>query len=322
MDQNKIDKPRKQRVWPWVLGAGLVIIILGSGGGCMLAATMIGMMSGGEQPAWHFGDAVAIIYIEGPIGTNSMPSVASANSSTIVRFIEQAEANTSVKAIVIYINSPGGAVVPSAEMYHAVKKAEKPVVAVMGDVAASGGYYVAAGADKILAHPATITGSIGVYGQLVNAAELLEKLGVEGIIIRSGDSKAVGNWYERPTEEQIAIEQAIVDELHTMFVLDVAEGRNMPEQDVRALADGRPYTGKQALELGLVDMLGNLEEAIDQAAQLGDIDGEPEIIEYRHVPSFIELLLTSKQVMRQNPLLEQWFDLQLYALPKMLYLGQ
>ncbi|MBN1581241.1 MAG: signal peptide peptidase SppA [Anaerolineae bacterium] len=320
--QNKTDKSRKRRTWPWVLGIGTAVVVLGSAGMCALFGMMLSLAVSGEQATWHFGDAVGIIYVEGPIGVSSVSSVASVNSSTVIHFIEQAEANSSVKAIVLYINSPGGAVVPSAEMYHAVKQAKKPVVAVMGDVAASGGYYIAAGADKILAHPATITGSIGVYGQLVNAAELLEKLGVEGIIIRSGDSKAVGNWYERPTEEQIAIEQAIVDELHDMFVLDVTEGRDMAENEVRALADGRPYTGKQALELGLIDMLGSLGDAIDQAARLGNIDGEPEIIEYRHEPSFTEMLLTSQQAKQQDPLLQQWFDLQLYALPQMLYLGQ
>jgi protease-4 len=320
--ENKTDKTHKRRIWPWILGLGTAVVVLGSVGTCALFGMTINLALGGEQPTWRFGDAVGIIYIEGPIGAGSVSSVASVNSSTVVHFIEQAEANSSVKAIVLYINSPGGAVVPSAEMYRAVKKAEKPVVAVMGDVAASGGYYIAAGADKILAHPATITGSIGVYGQLVNAAELFEKLGVQGIIVRSGDSKAVGNWYERPTEEQIAIEQAIVDELHTMFVLDVAEGRDMPEQEVRALADGRPYTGQQALELGLIDMLGNLKDAIDQAADLGNIEGEPEIIEYRHAPSFTEMLLTSQQAKKQPSLLEQWFDFQLDALPQMMYLGQ
>ena len=297
--ENQIEKPRKRRVWSWVVGTVAVFVILSGVGSCALLGIMANLALGDRQPSWRFGDAVGVIYIEGPIGVSSVSSAASVNSSTIINFIKQAEANSSVKAIVLYINSPGGAVVPSVEMYHAVKEAQKPVVAVMGDVAASGGYYIAAGADKVLAHPATITGSIGVYGQLINAAELLEKLGVEGIIIRSGDSKAVGNWYERPTKEQIAIEQAIVDELHNMFVQDVATGRDMSEKEVRVLADGRPYTGKQALELGLIDMLGNLEDAIDQAAELGSIEGTPEVIEYRPVPTFTELLLSSQQAQQQ-----------------------
>jgi protease-4 len=189
----------------------------------------------------------------------------------------------------------------------------------MGDVAASGGYYIAAGADKILAHPATITGSIAVYGRMVNAAQLFETLGIEGIIVRSGESKAMGNVFERPTEEQLAIQQGLVDELHDLFVRSVAEGRGMDEQEVRALADGRPYTANQALELGLVDGLGTLADAIQLAAEMGGISGEPEIIEYKRPPSLFESWMGALHLGRGELALQEWLDPQV-GLPQMRYL--
>ncbi|MBN1581371.1 MAG: signal peptide peptidase SppA [Anaerolineae bacterium] len=307
-------QPRKRRVWPWLVGLGVLLWAVVSVGSCAMAGFAAMLTANGRQASWGWGDAVGMIYVEGTIGATG-----GVNAAEVIDFIHQAEDNPSIKAIVVYINSPGGSPVPSAEMYRALREATKPVVAVMGDVAASGGYYIAAGADKILAHPATITGSIGVYGQLINAAKLFEKLGVEGIIIRSGDSKAVGNWFERPTGEQLAIEQAMVDEMHAMFVRDVAEGRGMSEDKVWPLADGRAFTGQQALDLGLIDALGNLDDAIAEAATLGSIDGEPQIIEYYRQPSMLELWLASRQ--QSDPLLEQWLDHQL-TLPQMLYLGQ
>jgi protease-4 len=190
----------------------------------------------------------------------------------------------------------------------------------MADVAASGGYYIACGADKIVAHPASITGSIGVYGQLINAAELLEKLGVEGIIVRSGDQKAVGNWFERPTAEQLAVEQGIVDELNDMFVEVVAEGRDMDEDKVRGLADGRAYTGKQALELGLVDVLGNMEDGISAAAEMGEIEGQPQVINYKRTPSLLETWLGARRLPGHEVALLEWLDAQ-FVVPQMRYVA-
>jgi protease-4 len=190
----------------------------------------------------------------------------------------------------------------------------------MGDVAASGGYYVACGADRVIAHPATVTGSIGVYGQLINAADLLDTLGVEGIIIRSADSKAVGNWFEHPTEEQLAVEQEIVDELHALFVRAVAEGRGMDEAEVRELADGRPYTGQQALALGLVDSLGGMTEALAAAAELGEIAGEPDVIEYQRGPSLLEVWLARQSRLDGQAAVLAWLERQALV-PAARYMG-
>jgi len=270
--------------------------------------------------AWGIGDAVGVIYVEGIIGTRGTSSLSGVNGERILEYVRQAESDRRVKAIVVFINSPGGAVVPSDEMYRALRDATKPVIASMGDVAASGGYYIACGADKILAHPATITGSIGVYGWMINAADLLEKLGVEGIIVRSGDSKAAGNWFEHPTADQLAIEQAIVDELYDLFVGIVSESRGIEKERVRELADGRPYTGRQAVELGLVDGLGALSDAIREAAQMGHIADKPQIIEYRRTPSLLDLWMGAQRTKQVDLLSLEWLDARL-ALPQMRYIG-
>jgi protease-4 len=308
---------RKRRVWPWLVGLGGALVLVGSLGLCVLVA--YGLSWQQTATSWG-GDAVGLIRIEGGIGLTTATGEGVVGE-VVLDQIRQAEENERVKAIVVLINSPGGTVVPADEIYRALRGATKPVVAVMGDVAASGGYYIACGADKILAHPATITGSIGVYGRLLTAAELLNKLGIEGIIVRSGDSKAVGNIFEQPTEEQLAIEQAIVDELHELFVQAVAQGREMDVEVVRNLADGRPYTGQQALELGLIDALGGLEAAIQEAARLGGIDGEPEVIEYQQPPTLLELWTGIQQPpIWDGQALLTWLDKQ-YPVPQMRYVG-
>jgi protease-4 len=304
-----------RRAWFWVGGIVLGLVVVWSAAACVL----VGALAGRPSQAMPVGsDLVAVIYLEGSIGVATPGSGAAVGSQQIIDYVKAAESNRRVKAIVVYINSPGGAVVPSDLMYQALRDAGKPVVAVMGDVAASGGYYVACGADRILAHPATITGSIGVYGQLVNAAELLSTIGVEGIIVRSGDSKAMGNWFEHPTEEQLAIEQQIVDQLYELFVQAVAEGRSMAPDEVRELADGRAFTGQQALEVGLVDALGSLPDAIDVAANLGGIVGEPGVIEYRRTPSLLELWLSTQGRYDGELAVLQWLD-DRFAIPSARY---
>ncbi len=204
---------------------------------------------------------------------------------------EQAEEDRRVKAIILRINSPGGSVVGSDEIYRALRQLKKPVVASMAEVAASGGYYIACGADYIIANPNTFTGSIGVIAQIPNAAELFDKLGIEAVILRSGPRKAEGNIFEKLSPEAREILQRLIDEAFETFVQVVAEGRDMSVEEVRELADGRVYNGRQALALGLIDALGDLDDAIEKAKELGGIRGEPRIIEYRRPPSLWETLL-------------------------------
>jgi len=294
--------PRKRR-WPWVVGGVTLVLVVACG-----------MCLGGLMVAWRsiispqeFGDAVAIIRVEGTIDTGSTlnPFGGGVYSEDIISYIHRADEDPSVKAIVVRINSPGGAVVASDEIYSELSKVDKPVVVSMGDVAASGGYYVACAADYIFANPATLTGSIGVYSEVPNAEKLMKKLGIEVLIIRSGSSKAAGNLFERMSEEDVAILQAMVDEIHGMFVDIVAEGRGLPVEKVRELADGRGYTGKQALELGLIDELGNLPEAIDYAARAGGITGKPRIMDYQAAPSLWQLLTSALTQPRPSISLEE-----------------
>jgi protease-4 len=196
-------------------------------------------------------------------------------------YLSRAEADGFVKAVVLRIESPGGSAAASqeiaAEVLRFKEKTGKPVVVSMGDVAASGGYYISVYADRIVANPATLTGSIGVISELIYIEGLLEKLGLEMEIIKAGEHKDMGI---RPlTDEERQIMQAITNDLYEQFVGAVAEGRNLPPETVRNLATGQLYTGGQALELGLVDELGGLDRAIEVAGELAGVTA-PIVEEY------------------------------------------
>ncbi|MFK4763872.1 signal peptide peptidase SppA [Desulfobaculum sp. SPO524] len=171
-----------------------------------------------------------------------------------------------IKGVLLRINSPGGAVAPSQEISRAVGRLAtyKPVVVSMSSVAASGGYYAAAPADLIVANPSTLTGSIGVIMQLSNVQDLMEKIGVKRQSLASGKLKGAGSPFKPMTEAERDYLMAIVNDMHQQFVAAVAEGRNMDIKDVQAIADGRALTGRQALQLGLVDKLGGMEDAVDE----------------------------------------------------------
>ena len=238
------------------------------------------------------GDAVAIIRANGLIlsGTSSPFDTGIASADWIVNNVERAAADDSVKAIVLAVDSPGGGVVASDLIYHGLSQVDKPIVVSMGDVAASGGYYISMAADWVIANPNTLTGSIGVISEFPNAEELLDKIGVELVVIKSGANKDIGSFARDMTLEERQIWQGIIDETYNGFVQIVADGRNLPEDQVRELADGRIYTGRQALDLKLVDALGYEEDAIAKAAELGGIQGQPRIIEYRRRPAIEDFL--------------------------------
>lgn len=185
-----------------------------------------------------------------------------------------------VKAIVVRINSPGGGVGPSQEIYRSLMRTRelKPVITSMGGVAASGGYYAAAATDGIVANSGTITGSIGVIMGYTNFRQILDKIGLEPVVFKSGDMKDAGSPTREMTEQERAYLQKLVTSLHTQFVRDVAQARDLEVSEVAKLADGRIYTGEEALALGLVDRLGNLEDALEWAAELEGLEGEPEAI--------------------------------------------
>jgi protease-4 len=229
-------------------------------------------------------DRVALIRVEGVILDSQ------ATITDLKRFAE----NPYVKAIVLRIDSPGGGVVPSQEIFDAVQrvrnKNNKAVVASMGTVAASGGYYIAAATDRIIANPGTLTGSIGVIMETANVEGLLKKIGVEGIVVKSGKFKDIGSPLRKMTDEEQALLQSVMDDVHKQFIDAVAEGRAMEVDTVQALADGRIFTGRQAKEAKLIDELGNLDDAIQLAADIAGIEGEPKVVEPRRRFSLRELI--------------------------------
>lgn len=215
-------------------------------------------------------EGVGVLRIEGSID----------DSSDAIYELKRFGQTKEIKAIIVRIDSPGGGVAPTQEIYTEIEKLKKkkPVIASLGGMAASGGYYIASACDQIMANPGTLTGSIGVIMELGNVEELMRKLGLKGDTIKSGPHKDIGSPMRPLTPEGRAILQSLVDNVHGQFVTAVAKGRNMPEDQVRKLADGRVYSGEQAKKIGLVDLLGNMEDAIDLAAERGGIDGEPQVI--------------------------------------------
>jgi len=199
----------------------------------------------------------------------------------VVEAMERFGKDPKVRAMVLRVDTPGGAVGPTQEIFQAVREwnQKKRVVASLGSMATSGGYYVACGAERILANPGTITGSIGVVVHLANLEKLLSKIGIEGDVVKSGAYKDMGSPNRPLTPAERDLLQGVVDDVHDQFVQDVAEARRLPKDEVRALADGRVFSGRQALQLRLVDELGGLQDAVKVASRLGGILGEPVVVE-------------------------------------------
>jgi len=213
------------------------------------------------------GDAnVGIIEMSGPI----------ISSKETIEQIKNFREKSAIKAIVIRIDSPGGGVGPSQEIYREIMKTRKvkTVVASMGSVAASGGYYAAASCDSIVANPGTITGSIGVIMEYANIQEIVQKIGLSPVVIKSGEYKDMGSPLRDIKENERKLLQSVVNEIHMQFVRDAAQGRNIDIETMVKLADGRIYTGESALSLNLVDKLGNLDDAVEWAGELAGIEGK------------------------------------------------
>src|SRR6476659_11219787 len=271
MTESSLSKPRRPfRLILWIVLAAIVLLFL-------INIIFPDLDLTGEE-------RIVLLRVEGVI-LDAQPMV-----SELKRYGE----NPLVKAIVLRIDSPGGGVVPSQEIHDAVKrvrqKHSKVVIASMGTVAASGGYYIAAATDRIIANPGTLTGSIGVIMETANVEGLLKKIGVEGIVVKSGKFKDVGSPLRKMTGEEQALLQSVMDDVHKQFIEAVAEGRALEPSTVQALADGRIFTGRQAKEAKLVDELGNLDDAIQLAAELAGIEGEPKVVEPRRRFSIRELI--------------------------------
>ena len=263
-----------------------LLVVCGIGAVMIISVAAL-FLFGKRDSTFEFGEKVGVVEIEGVI----------ADAKPIVSQLKKFRKNKDIKAIVLRIDSPGGGVGPSQEIYSEVKKTtgEKKVVASMGAIAASGGYYVAAAADHVVANPGTITGSIGVVIEFANVEQLFKKIGLSAYVIKSGEYKDVGSPLRKMTPKERKLLQGFIDNVYEQFVRAVAEGRQMPEKEVRAIADGRIFSGEQAHELGLLDSLGSMEDAITLAAQLGGIEGEPSVV-YAEKEKFslLEYLLGSR----------------------------
>jgi protease-4 len=264
----------------WILGGSL--LLLGLSAVCLFVAVLI-FLGEGEKGLEAHGD-LAVVEIKGPIMT----------SKEIVEQLDRVEKNDNIKGLILRIDSPGGGVGASQEIYQAVLriKKDKKVVATMGGVAASGGYYIAVAADKIVANPGTITGSIGVLMDYTNVEQLLDFLKVHAELITAGKMKDVGSPLKPLSEEDRKFLEGILQNMHQQFKKAVQVGRGLDEAKINELADGRIFTGQQALDLGLVDQLGNQQDAIDLAAKMLGIKDKPKLLyPKKKKVDFLDLLM-------------------------------
>ena len=266
----------------WVLG-----ILFGGGSLCVLAflLVMYAALKGGDSSRHDDDgtDRVGVVEVTGPI----------TESKRTLKDLEDFAEDKHIKAIVVRIDSPGGAVGPSQEIYDAIKriKENKKVVASMGSMAASGGYYIACATDKIFSNAGTLTGSIGVIMELPNVQGLLKWAGVEMNTLKAGKMKDSGSPFRTMTDDERTYFQGMLADVHEQFIEAVAAGRGLAVEDVKPLADGRIFSGRQAKEAKLVDELGGIDAAVAEAAKLGGITGKPKT-SYPH---------------REKPLMRQLF---------------
>jgi protease-4 len=264
-----------------LVGLGVIVLLL-----IILFSVLyfIGRQTGKPGQFAH-GDKIAIVEIKGVI----------AQSSEVIEQIDHYAEEDGVKAIILRIDSPGGGVGPSQEIHREIlklkAKSKKKVVASMGSVAASGGYYIACASDLIIANPGTLTGSIGVLMEFTNIEELFKKIGIKGVVLKSGEHKDIGSPFREMTPDEKKIIQTVIDNVHQQFIQAVSEGRKLDREKVVQIADGRILTGEQAKELGLVDQMGNLQDAIDVTAKMVGIEGKPTILYPKKRFSLLELLI-------------------------------
>jgi protease-4 len=264
------------------LGVGAAVLVL-----FVVTVWLLLLVSDEGLPG---GAKVAVVEVEGIIGAGTDRGL---DTDTLIRTLGEYRDDPAIRAVVLRIDSPGGVVGPTQEIFTAVRRlreAKKPVVASLGSVAASGGYYVAVAADRIYANPGTLTGSIGVVMQLANVEGLLKKVGVEYVVIKAGAYKDVGNFARAMTPEERRILQAMLDDVYDQFISAVAEGRGLDPKQVRGFAEGRIYSGRQAQGLKMVDDLGGLEDAIEAAAKIAGLPPKPKVIYPRRRFSLRDLL--------------------------------
>jgi protease-4 len=309
--------PRRGLGWLWPVFGG----ILGCLPWIVLFFVVVGLIASGLGSEAPQGN-IALIRIEGVIvagksgGTFLGGRVS--GSETVAKLLKEARDSGQYKAVVLRVNSPGGSAGGSQEIYQAIKKvreAGKPVVVSMGDIAASGGYYVSAPADKIVANPACDTGSIGVIISWLSYEGLMQRYGVSNNTLTAGKYKDIGSSYRKVTPEERKLIQGLLDDTYDQFIQAVAEGRNLDAKRVRSLAEGKIYTGRQAQKLGLVDQLGTLDDAVNLAGKLGHV-ARPEPAELEHGTLFDRLFGTDLRAKDYSHLLRDDRMVWLMRLPE------
>ncbi len=257
---------RKGCLWGWLAGTvGLLVIFL-------VTMILIESLLGRQMRFPTYGAYIGLVRIEGIIS----------DSSDVIADLQFFDGGGGLKALVVRVDSPGGGVSASQEIYEeivAIRESGIPVVVSMGAMAASGGYYVSCPADTIVANPGTLTGSIGVIMSFVNLEELFDKVGVDFEVVKSGEYKDIGSMNREMTPEEHELLQSTIDDIHLQFMEVVATERSLNMESVCEMADGRIFSGRQALERGLVDVLGTLDDAQLLAARMGGIQGDPRVLE-------------------------------------------
>jgi len=250
-------------------------LLLGGGAFVLLAITLASVVltfSGNESGQFGFSDRVQVVDVEGEL----------VESRTILEQLKRYEDSNSVKAILLNVDSPGGGVAASQEIYTEIKrlreKKDKIVVAYLSSTGASGAYYISCAANKIVANPGTIVGSIGVIAEWVSYADLLQWAKLKNIVFKTGEFKDTGSPTRPITENEKKYFQGLIDDMYVQFVEAVAAGRKLDLQEVRAMADGRVFTGRAAKERKLIDETGNFQDAVDLTAKLAGISGKPRLI--------------------------------------------
>src|SRR4030066_1579650 len=259
---------RKDAVLAVIIGASLIFFI-----GVIFLA-FLGIFSGEQGASLDFGDKIAIIDVHGVISS----------SSNVIRQLKKFGEDSSIPALVIHIDSPGGGVAASQEIYaeiNKVRKKGKIIVASMSSLGASGGYYIACAADTIVANPGTITGSIGVIFEFPVVEGLLKKVGVRFEVVKSGALKDVGSMWRDMTPQERKMVQDLINDTYDQFVDVIVKERELNRREVLQLADGRVFTGRIAKDLKLIDELGNLEDALKIANEMGGMSGEPKVVKER-----------------------------------------
>jgi protease-4 len=267
------------RKHPVIFGICLLLLV---GLFFLLLTALGGGLFGKRSLVW--GEHVGVVTVEGIIR----------NSQEITRQLDDFGKDNNVKAVVVRIDSPGGGVTPAQEIHDAILslKKKKKVVASMGAIAASGGYLIACAADRIVANPGTVTGSISAIMHFANVEELLKKIGLKSSVVKSGRFKDIGSPTRPMTDDEKALIQSLVDDIYDQFLDVVAKDRRISKDDLRKIADGRLFTGRQARKLGLVDELGDLNYAVHLAGALSGIKGEPDVVyPAKKKSTFWELIL-------------------------------